>query len=151
MQDFLKEYKITRVLNSVAAGVTAQNGTELDMAGYDGVAHILFLNTVVTTCVLTLQLQDTATTGSGYANITPAIVTITDAGGATSNLMIVLDVVVPQLRFVRCVVTRTVANATLDGMVAIQYRSKARGNVGMPQALVQPAGVVASAFVVATS
>jgi hypothetical protein len=149
MQDFLKEYKITRVLNAVAAGTTQQTGTQLDMAGYDGVCHILLLNTVVSTCVLTLQLQDSAVSGSGMANIANSLVTITDAGGVTSNLMIVLDVVLPALRYVQCVLTRTVANATIDAMVAIQYRSKARGNVGLPQALVQPAGVVASVFIVA--
>ena len=149
MLDFLKELKLTRVLNAVAAGTTQQTGSQLDMAGFDAVCHVLFLNTVVSGCVLTLQLQDSSVSGSGMANIANALVTITDAGGATSNLMIVLDVVLPALRYVQCVVTRTTQNATIDAMVAIQYRSKARGNVGTPQALVQPAGVVASAYVVA--
>ncbi len=143
MLDFLKEMKIIRVLNAVAAGQTAQLGAAVDLAGYDAVCHILILNTVTSGCVLGMQLSDAATSGGTYTNITPAVLSFTDAGTASNTLMI-LDVLVPQQRFVKCNVTRTTQNAVLDGMIAIAYRSKGRP-------ITADVSVIASALAVATS
>ena len=40
MQNLLKGIKVTRVMNAVAAGTSNQNGSTLDMSGWDGVLFV---------------------------------------------------------------------------------------------------------------
>jgi hypothetical protein len=144
------ETKLVSVLNSVAAGQTTQNSSIVDMAGYDGVMFVLDLGTVTATSVITLIGQDnTANSGTGMTTITDpaannAQTQVTDVGGAASNGLVVLDIAQPQKRYVRAQVTIGTANAALDGIVAILYRSKSRPTV-------QDATVVGKAFFVAAS
>jgi hypothetical protein len=138
MWDLSKEAKLVRVLNAVAAGQTTQNSTILDMGvaaavgGYDGVLFALMLNTVTATSVITLIGQDNSLNQAGGmativdVNGNNVQTQVTDAGGASSNGVIVLDVVEPQLRYVRAQVTITTANTAIDGILAIVYRSKFR-------------------------
>jgi hypothetical protein len=132
MWDLSKEAKLVRVLNAVAAGQVTQNSTILNMSTYDGVLFALMLNTVTPTAVCTLQAQDNSVNSTvGMTNITDAggniaFTTITDVGGASSNGVMVLDVVLPQQQFVRAQVNIATANVAIDGILAVLYRSKSR-------------------------
>jgi hypothetical protein len=127
------------------AGGTVATSTVPD--GFDALCVIVALNTVVATGVITVTLQDCTTSGGSYTSCTAALadfastntsnatvtqnstlcgIVVTDIGGNTSNSLIILDVVLPQLEFVQVVVNRATANITLDGIFGIAYRSKAR-------------------------
>lgn len=141
LTSILKDCKITRVMNAVTAGQTSQDSSVLDMAGFDGVIFIALLNTVVDTCVLTLTAKEN--TANSTSSPTPTSVTdgataaLTASGN--SNNVLAVDVVRPSKRYVFANLTRTTANATIDGIIAIQYRTR-----NLP--VTQPATLAASAL-----
>jgi len=120
-----KGIKITRALNAVAAGTTDQNGSILDMQGFDGVMFIALFGTLTATQVTSLKAQqDTDVAGGTMADLLG-----TNTGplaDADSNKCLVLDVYKPRERYVRCVVDRGTANAVIDGVIAIQYKASKR-------------------------
>lgn len=123
MNNLLQDCKITRVMNAVAAGTTAQNGSTLDMSGYDGVLFVASFGTLTATQVTSLKAQQDAASGMGTAaDLAGTLVgPLADGDG---NKCLALDVYRPQERYVRCVVNRATANAVIDGVIAIQYRSR---------------------------
>lgn len=123
MQNLLKDIKITRVMNAVAAGTSNQNGSTLDMSGWDGVQFIAAFGTLTATQVTGLKAQQGAASGMGDAAdlAGSAVGPMADGDG---NKCLVLDIYRPQERYVRCVVTRGTANAVIDGVIAIQYRGR---------------------------
>jgi len=112
--------KITRVLNSVVAGITDQNSSAVDMAGFDGVLFIALFGALTATQVTQIKAQQDVSSGMGAAadllgsNVGP----LADTDG---NKCLVLDIKKPLERYVRCVVDRGTANAVIDGVIAIQY------------------------------
>jgi hypothetical protein len=139
----LKDCKITRVLNSVTAGTSAQNTSVLDMSGWDGVLFVALLGDVTSGSVLTLTAYEN--TANSTSSPTPTAVT----GGATSavtagasdadNLALIVDVNRPSKQYVYAALTRTTQNAVIDGVVAIQYK-------GRTAPVTQGATVLASAL-----
>lgn len=115
--------KTVRVVNATAAGTSDINGSTLDMAGYDSVRFIALLGTLTATQVTLLKAQQgDASNLSDAADITGA--TTTAAGDSDGNKMLILDVVRPQKRYVRCVVDRGTANAVVDGVIAELYNAR---------------------------
>ncbi|MCS6289425.1 MAG: hypothetical protein H8K10_10655 [Nitrospira sp.] len=121
MQNLLKDIKVTRVMNAVAAGTSVQNSSVLDMSGWDGVVFIAALGALTATQVTGLKGQQ-----GQASNLSDAADLIGTAVGpladGDSNKCLALDIYRPQERYVRCVVTRGTANAVIDGVIAIQYR-----------------------------
>ena len=124
MLSMLKDCKITRVLNSVTAGSSDQDGTVLDMAGYDGVLFIAALGDVTATSVDELQVF--GNTASSTSSPTPVELTNDTAGPYTAgasdadNKLLIVDVVRPAYRYVFPRVKRGTANAVIDRVIAIQ-------------------------------
>lgn len=118
--NLLSNIKITRVLNAVAAGTTDQNGTALDMSGFDGVVFIAAFGALTATQVTQIKAQQDTDSGMGTAQDLAGTLVgpLADTDG---NKLLVLDVYRPRERYVRCVVDRGTANAVIDGVVAIQY------------------------------
>lgn len=115
-----KACKITRVNNAAAAAQTEIDSSIIDMAGFDGVLFLFLFNTIVDGSVVTCKAQqNTANSTSGMADITGASSGFTSA--SNSNTVLWVDVYRPSQEFVRAVVLRTTQNATLDGIIAIQY------------------------------
>jgi len=112
--------KVTRVSNAVAAGSTDANGTGVDMAGFDGVLFIAALGAIVATGVQGLKAQASTDDGSTdtYGDLAGTLVAAADTD---DNKLLMLDVIAPTKQWVRPVVERATANATIDGVVAIQY------------------------------
>lgn len=123
MENLLKEVKLTRVMNAVAAGVTSQNSAILDMSGWDGVTFMAMLGTLTATQVTSLKAQQgQAANLSDAADLAGTLVG--PLADTDSNKCLVLDVYRPLDRYVRCVLGRGTANAVIDGIVAIQYRGR---------------------------
>jgi len=116
-----QEAVVTRVNNAAAVNTTSINTTILDMTGYEGVVFIASFGTV-TDGTTGLKAQDGADSGlSDAADLAGTSVT-----GATSNKMILLEIVKPVKQYIRAVVLRGGSTgAVLDGVIAIQYRATA--------------------------
>ncbi len=126
LKSLLDEIRVTRVLNAVAAGTTDQNGTGLDMTGFDGVLFIAAFGTLTSTQVTSLKAQQSSDDGSvdGYSDLEgSAVGPLADGDG---NKLLVLDVVAPTKQYVRPVIDRGTANAVIDGLIAIQYRARSK-------------------------
>lgn len=123
MQNLLKDIKVTRVMNAVAAGISNQNGATLDMSGWDGVLFVAALGTLTATQVTSLKAQQ-----GQVSNLSDAADLLgTNVGplaDGDSNKCLALDIYRPTERYVRCVVVRGTANAVIDSVMAIQYRGR---------------------------
>lgn len=120
-----KGVKVTRVLNAVVAGTTAQNSSVIDMQGFEGVIFILTVGTLTATQVTSLKAQQgQAANLSDAADLAGSLVGPFADGD--SNKALILDVFKPQERYVRAVVNRATANAVIDGVIAIQYQAGKR-------------------------
>lgn len=136
-----KDTKITVVSPAAAAAQTAINSSVLDMQGFDGVMYIALLGDVTATSVLTLTAK--GNTANSVSSPTPVTQKATDAftAGASDadSKALVVDVFKPTLRYQFCSLTRTVADAVVGGIIAIQYQAAKK-----PTA--HDASVIASAF-----
>jgi hypothetical protein len=108
--------------NLVAAGTTVQNGTVIDVAGYDGVFFIAKFGALTANQVTSMQAQqDSVAAFSSNNNIAGSK---TDAlADNASNKCLTLDVSQPTKRYVRAVINRATANAAIDSCIAICYRA----------------------------
>jgi hypothetical protein len=113
--------RITRVMNAVAAGTSDQNGSSVDMLGYEGVIFIALLGTLTATQVTSMFAQQSAD-DSTFASL--AGTNVGPAADGDGNKCLVLDVCKPNKRYVRPVIDRGTANAVIDGVIAIQYRAR---------------------------
>lgn len=146
MRCLSEDIRVSRVMNAVAAGSTAQNGSAVDMAadgGYDGVMFILAVGTLSSSQATSLKAQQSDDNGNDddFSDLagskTPTMADDDD------NQLVVLDVFRPSKRYVRPVVNRASANAVIDGVIAIQYRGRNRPSIH-DAATVQAAKVVVS-------
>jgi hypothetical protein len=126
----LKDCKITRVSNAVAAGTSAVDGSSVDMQDYDGVCFVALLNTVVSGAQIDLGPQESSDNVSFGATVAAAQTpTVTDSGGASSNKFLVSEVYRPAKRYVRPELRRQTQNVTVDGIIAIQFRGRVKPSV----------------------
>jgi hypothetical protein len=118
-----KSIKVTRALNGVAAGTSNQNGSVIDMSGFEGVQFIALFGALTPNQVTSLKVQQgSLADGSDMADLAGSAHTaLADTDG---NKCLVTDVFRPQKRYVRAVVTRGTANAVIDGVIALQYSSR---------------------------
>lgn len=117
----LKDCAIDYVEASATAATTALTSDVLDMQGWENVCFIAITGDVTDTSVLTLTAYDhTANAASGSA-ITGAAATFTAGASDADSKLLIVDVRQPQKRYVYAVLTRTVANAVVNGIVAIRY------------------------------
>lgn len=136
-----KAIKITRVANSAVAAQTEVLSSVLDMQGFDGVMFVALLGDITATSVLTLTVKgNSANSTSSPTPVTQAATgAFTAAASDADNKVLVVDIYDPALRYVFASLTRTVANAVVDGIIAIQYMADLRPTT-------QDATVLASAI-----
>lgn len=143
--NLLKDAKITRVMNAVAAGTSDQDGTVLDMAGFDAVCFIAAFGDNVSGSVL--ELQGFGNTASSTSSPAPVELTndelLNTVGASDSdNKLLVLDIVRPAYQYVFPRVKRGTQNAVIDGIIAIQYRTRdlpvTQGSTVYDSALIGP-------------
>jgi len=111
--------KITRVMNAVAVGTTTQTGSEVDMAGFDGVRFIALLGAITDGTPSLKAQQDVVTGMAGAADLANTGVTV---AATDDNKAIVLDIKRPVERFLRPVIVRGgTTGCVIDGIIAEQY------------------------------
>ncbi len=117
MADLTNATKTIRVMNAVAAGVTDQNSSIVDMKGFEGVRFIALFGALTATQVTQIKVQqDTDAAGGTMADLAGTNTgPLADGDG---NKMLVTEIVRPRERYVRCVVDRGTANAVIDGVIA---------------------------------
>lgn len=124
-----KNIAISRVLNAVAAGTSAQTSSAVDMTGYEGCLFIASFGALTATQVTSIKAQQSSDDGSSdaYADLTGTLVgPLADADG---NKLLVLDVYRPRDRYLKCIVNRATANAVIDGVIAIRYGARVQPTV----------------------
>lgn len=116
------QFTVDRLSNAVAAGTTAVNSAEVDMAGFEGVAFVVVMGTITDGTPKVKAQQDVVTGMAGAADLAGTGV---DLAATDDNKIVVLDIKRPLERFLRCVVDRTlgspVTGAVIDGIFAIRY------------------------------
>ena len=123
MMNLARNVKITRALNAVAAGQTAQNGAVIDMANYEGVVFIAAFGT------LGLRRGDRHKGPAGNSSQPVGCRRSRRHCGLASPIPRTTsswcsDLFRPAERYVRAVVTRGTADAVIDGVIAIQYGTR---------------------------
>lgn len=144
MLTLLKDCKITRVMNAVAAGTTDQESDRVDMTGFDSVIFILLMGDNADTATIGLIAKSNAadSTSGSTTEKTGTNTALTATSG--DNKLVIVDLHRPTLRYAYVTVDRGTANVVIDGVIAIQYNSKAQpitqgstvltGDVGGPNA-----------------
>lgn len=137
----LKNVKITPVAAAAVAAQTEVVSSVLDMQGFDGVMFIALLGDVTTACVLTLTAKGNSANSTSSPTPVAQVATaaFTADGTSADDKALVVDVYDPMLRYVFASLTRTAANAVVNGIIAIQYKAEYKPTT-------QAAAVIASAM-----
>ena len=123
-QNFLPEHRISIAVaaSARAAGQTGINGAALDMQGYEGAVAIIEMGTIAATAVTSIKWQQSDTTTS--ANFTDLKGTGLAIAADDDDKIFVSELYKPTKRYVRVVVDRGTANATLRAATYIQYKAR---------------------------
>lgn len=119
-----EEVKITQAITTTAgaAGTSDINGATLDMQGWDGVLMVVHVGAIVATAVTGIRAQQGAAANmSDAADLAGSAQAIADTD---DDKVYFIDLSRPQERYVRLVVDRATANATIGGATYIQYRGR---------------------------
>lgn len=120
--NLLEGVKITKLTDATAAGTSAINSGIVDMAGYDGVVFLTSTGTVLATGTATIKAQQGAASNlSDAADLTGTSQSFVDTD---DNKSVAIDIKRPVERYLRCVITRAVANSDWGPIWALQYRTR---------------------------
>ncbi len=137
----LKDVVITRVLNSVVAGTSAQTqATADDMSGFDSIAYLALVGDVTSGSVITLTAYSVATSAVTGGTSETATTAYTAGTSDADNLLFVAEVFRPARRYCYATLTRTTQNAVIDGILSFKFNAKT-----LP--VTQSASILASSFV----
>ncbi len=118
------DVKISRVMDAVAAGTTDQNGTGVDMKGYDGVMFIASFGELTTSQVTSIHAEQGTDNSADWQDLEST--SVGPMADDDDNQLLVLDIYRPTDRYVRPVVDRGTANAVIDGIVALRYHAQSK-------------------------
>lgn len=127
-ENLLSMVKFLLCSPATVAGTTDLDGAVLDMAqddGYDGICLISTFGDVTIACVANLKLMGSAL-ANGSSPVTENQTGLLTAADATSydQKKIVLDTRGPANRYVFSRLQRTIANAIVNDVTAILYKSR---------------------------
>ena len=123
-QNFLPEHRISIAVaaSARAAGQTGINGANLDMQGYEGAVAVVEMGTIASTAVTSIKWQQSDTTTSAdFSDLEGTGIAIADDD---DDKIFVSELYKPTKRYVRLVVSRGTANATLRAATYIQYKAR---------------------------
>jgi hypothetical protein len=115
----------TQLIVTPAAGAAAQTAitsSAVDTKGFGAVRFLTIVGPVVSGAVTSIKLQQSDDDGSsdGYSDIVGSSQTIADDA---DNTHIYSDILRPQKRYLKLVVTRGTQDATIGGVVAELYHA----------------------------
>ena len=116
-----KRGKVTRVIDAIVAGTSGQNGTTIDMKGFDSVLFITSFGVITTNAVTSVNLA-TSSDDSNWNDLIGSKIVVADDDDTSVT---VHDVNAPLERYIRVEVARATQNAVIDGCVCIQYNAQA--------------------------
>jgi len=117
--DLVSNWKATRVSNAVVAGTTDVNSSSVDMSGFESVIFIVSFGAITATAVTSIKAGQSADDVT-FNDLKDSGITVADSD---DNQIVLLEIVRPIDRHVRCTVDRGTANAVIDGIVALQGRA----------------------------
>lgn len=123
MLDLLKDVKIVRVKNAVAAGQDdTQDGNVIDLVGYDGICFVASFGAITTGAVTDIRVQESDAVAMGDAvDLAGTKVSIADG---QDNGVVALNIYRPLKRYIRLRITRATEDAVIDGVIALLYNGK---------------------------
>ena len=115
-----------------AAGTTTITSSSVNMAGFNSVLFVVPLGTIVSGAVTSIKLQQSSDDGSSdsFDDLTGTSQTIADTD---DDKVVYVDLKQPQKQYVRMVVSRATQNATLGGILALQYQKRSIAPTGFTQ------------------
>ena len=116
-----KNSKLTRHSNAVAAGTsTITPGSGIDMQNFESCLFMILWGAIVSGGVQSVEAHQSSDDGGSdaYTALLGSKVTVTDTD---DNKITYVDVVKPRERYLKLIVNRATQNATVDGIIAIQY------------------------------
>lgn len=122
-----KSIKITRVNNDVSAGTSDVETAVIDMQNFEGCLFQVLFGAITSGAVTAIKAQQ-----GNQADLSDAVdlpntnVAVADTD---NDKLFWLDIFRPTKRFIRLVVERGTANATIDGVVAMQYGPRVKPTV----------------------
>lgn len=120
MNNLLNNVEFVVVEAAAAAAQSALTTDTIDMAGWTGVVFVAHLGDVSDGSVLGLTAYDSDESNANFDDLEDPLAFTAGASDADNKLLI-LDVVRPERRYVRCVLSRTTANAIVGGIIGIKY------------------------------
>jgi len=116
----INDTKIIRVANSQVAGTTAVNSSLVSTANAKSFEFDAIFGDVTDASVLGLKIQGgEESNGSDMADLTGASVSFTADATSGDNKILRIAIERPLNTYLRAVVTRTVANAVVDGVICL--------------------------------
>lgn len=119
--------KVIACSPDAAAAQTDLDGAVIDMAqdgGYDGVLFVASLGDVTVSSVLDLQCQGSALANGSSPSTEASTGTLTAGASDCDDKLMVLDVVRPANRYVFSRLKRGTANAAVNAVLAILYKTR---------------------------
>lgn len=123
INNLLANVETIRVANSASAAQTAVESSAVDTAGVIGVRFTAALGDVTSGSVLGLKAQFRDSDNDSWEDVEGALAYTAGASDADHKVLI-LDIVRPEKRYVRAVLSRGTANAVVDGIFADVYGPK---------------------------
>jgi len=126
METLIEGVKVSQAITVTAgaAGTSTINGATLDMAGYDGVLMVVTFGAIVATGVQSIKAQQGQQSNlSDAADLLGTGQTVADSDDEKTFY---IDLFRPRERYVRVVVPRATANATVASAEYIQYRARSK-------------------------
>lgn len=119
MLSLVKNSKVTRVSNAVAAGTTNVNCASVDMSVFENATAIAQFGTLTASAATGIKWQQSDDDGGSddWTDIAGSALAITDD---RDNDCLISELVRPKKRYVRPVITRGNANAVIDSVLVIQ-------------------------------
>ena len=108
-------------LNRTLQAPAIQNGITIDRSNFESVAFLVEFGAIAATAVTSIRVQQSDALATGFADIPGASVSVAndDDEGVAS-----IEIESATKRYLRVVVHRATANATIDGGVAVLHRAR---------------------------
>lgn len=115
-----------------AAGTSAITSSAIDMAGYEGCLFLVPLGAIVSGAVTSIKIQqsDDDAASDDYTDVSGSSITIADTD---DDKLKYIDVLRPGKRYLKLVCSRATQNATLGGILALQYNKRNVSGSGITQ------------------
>lgn len=114
-----KNCPITLAEEGSAAATSNLTSAAIDTAGLESATFICLVGTITSSGEVELKIQQSSDDGSldSYADLEDSAVTV--VGAANSDKLLIVEIVRPQERYLKAIVTRDVGNSVIGGVIAI--------------------------------